>query len=523
MKNISWITVMTSVIVHSATEDNSMPERFNLIDEPWIPIAGGGRVSLMDVMTHPEYRALGGNPVQKIAVLKLLLAIAQATCTPEDDTAWKALGVAGLMRACCEYLARWHDRFYLYGEQPFLQMPGIVRAEIKSYGAVEPEIATGNTTVLLQSQIERPLPDADKALLLLEQMAFALSGKKADNSVVLSPGYAGKKNNKGKPSSAKAGSAVAHMGLLHNFWQGESLQITLWLNLLNAQDVQDCGFYPEGVGVAPWEVMPEGEDCPVARKLRDSLQGRLVPLGRFCLLTGQGLHYSEGITHRNYKEGAVDPSVAVNLSVKDPKVLWTDTQKRPWRELTALLSFFEQNSSRGFSCLQLQSWGRVRSAVQQFALWSGGLRVSSNAGEQYVSGSDDFVESVLWLHSDRLGCIWFSYLQCEMQELDQLAKTLYGCVMAYFKAQMCDGKKIAPEATNLFWQLCERKAQALVDACAPENETSRFALRHSFATYLRQTYDQFCPQETARQMDAWAQCRPNIKRYLSTNKGDVLE
>ena len=51
-----------------------MERRFNLIDEPWLPIVDVGRVSLRQVFSEPSYRALGGNPVQKIALMKLLLA-----------------------------------------------------------------------------------------------------------------------------------------------------------------------------------------------------------------------------------------------------------------------------------------------------------------------------------------------------------------------------------------------------------------------------------------------------------------
>ena len=42
-----------------------MDNRFNLIDEPWIPVADVGRVSLAQMFGNPDYRALGGNPVQK--------------------------------------------------------------------------------------------------------------------------------------------------------------------------------------------------------------------------------------------------------------------------------------------------------------------------------------------------------------------------------------------------------------------------------------------------------------------------
>lgn len=289
-----------------------MENRFNLVDEAWIPIADLGRTSLRQVFTNLEYRSLGGNPVQKIALLKLLLAIAQAAATPENEQAWRELGAKGLANRCLDYLQQWHDRFYLYGERPFLQMPAITAAAIQSYGAVLPEISTGNTTVLSQTQMERLLDNGDKALLLVNLMGFALAGKKTDNNIILTPGYQGKLNNKGRPSSSKPGPSVAHMGLLHNFFYGRTLLKTLWLNLLTSKQIDQMNIFPQGVGTAPWELMPEGEDCQVAQKLKRSLMGRLVPLCRFCLLNEQGLHYSEGLAHTGYKEGVVDPSVAVS-------------------------------------------------------------------------------------------------------------------------------------------------------------------------------------------------------------------
>ena len=494
-----------------------MENRFNLVEEPWIPVADHGRVSLRDVFSNPQYRSLGGNPVQKIALLKLLLAIAQAAATPETEAEWQSLGSDGLASRCLAYLGKWHDRFYLYGEQPFLQMPAIREAREQSFGAVLPEVSTGNTTVLSQIQVERSLTDADRALLLLTLMGFALSGKKTDNSVVLSPGYAGKRNDKGKASTGRPGPSVGHMGFLHNFLLGNTLQQSLWLNLFTHSQIRQTGIYPAGLGIAPWEVMPTGEDCPVARELRQSMQGRLIPLSRFCLLGDNGVHYSEGISHSGYKEGMIDPSMAVNYSGKDPKVLWADPENRPWREITALLSFIDQSGGQGFQSWQLRSClERARDAAGAFAIWSGGLRVSSNAGEQYASGSDDFVESIIWLHSDILGQSWFTQLKVEMDALDALARNLYGRVMAFFKEQTVDGSKLAAQATQLFWQLCERDFQSLVDACDGSELAARQRqqLRRRFAGYVQQAFDQFCPKETARQLDAWAKCRPNNSTYL---------
>lgn len=497
-----------------------MKNRYNLIDEPWIPVVDVGRVSLRQIFSRSDLRALSGNPVQKVSLTKLLLAICQAACTPDDDEQWRELGAEGLASRCLDYLGRWHERFYLYGEQPFLQMPAIAAAEVKSYGTVLPEVATGNTTVLNQAQVERELSDADKAVLLVGLMGFALGGKKTDNSVILSPSYAGKQNDKGKPSTGKPGPAVAHMGLLHNTMQGETLWQTLWLNLLTRQQVEECQRYPQGVGTPPWEQMLAGEDCTVARQLKASLMGRLLPLCRFCLLTAEGLHYSEGVAHLNYKEGITDPTVAVNYSGKDPKALWANPEKRPWRELTALLSFYAQQQSQGMECLQLRAGvNRATEMVESFAVWSGGLRVSSNAGEQYASGSDDFVESIVWLHSAEMGDWWFAQLQLEVGALDELAKSLYGRVQAYFKDFKVDDKdasKLAAQATHLFWQLCERDFQALVDSCdqSADSQATRQQLRRHFAGYVHQAYDSCCPKDTARQLDAWARCRPNFHKYL---------
>ncbi|GAB6141248.1 type I-E CRISPR-associated protein Cse1/CasA [Methylosoma difficile] len=483
--------------------------RFSLINEPWIPIADIGRASLKQLFTNPSYRALGGNPVQKIALTKLLLAIAQAAYTPEDEEDWAALGAAGMAEKCMAYLEQWRDRFDLYGDQPFLQMPAIKAASVQSYGAVFAEVSTGNTTVLTQSQMEKPLTDAEKAMLIVVLMGFGLGGKKTDNSVVLSAGYPRKTNDKGKPATGKPGSSLGFMGLMHNFLLGDNLWQTLWLNLFSLDQIKSLP-YANGLGIAPWQNMPEGESCEAAKNLQNSLMGRLLPLSRFCLLGETGLHYSEGITHLGYKEGLVDPSVSADFSGKDPKALWVDPERRPWRFLTALLSFLNKQN---YDCYQLRlGLGRANRHADTFGIWSGGLRVSSNAGEQYVSGSDDFVESVLMLPQTVLGELWFSHLQTEMTELEQLSKIIYSATLNYFKSQNADGKKQAALAGNLYWQLCEREFQTLVNACVDFNQAQ--ALRKTFAQFAQTAYDSVCPHDTARQLTAWAQNMPNFGKYL---------
>jgi CRISPR system Cascade subunit CasA len=155
---------------------------------------------------------------------------------------------------------------------------------------------------------------------------------------------------------------------------------------------------------------------------------------------------------------------------------------------------------------------RAMGCMQTIGIWSGGLRVSSNAGEQYVAGSDDFVESMIQLNSAILGELWFANLQLEMDELEKLAKIVYSATFAYFKNQNMENKGQAAQASNLFWQLCERRFQDLVGACGSIEQA--YAMRSIFARFVNKAYDTYCPRDSARQLDAWAKNRPNLGKYL---------
>ncbi|PKL24465.1 MAG: type I-E CRISPR-associated protein Cse1/CasA [Spirochaetae bacterium HGW-Spirochaetae-3] len=488
--------------------------RFNLIDEPWIPVAGIGPVSLMRIFSDPNLRALGGNPIQKIALIKLLLAIAQAAVTPRDEAEWEALGTEGLAAKTRAYLNEKRDCFWLYGEKPFLQIRGIASARLTSYGSVIPSVSTGNTTVLTMSQIERIPDDAERALILVQLMGFGLGGKKTDNSIVLSTGYTGKTNDKGKPSTGKPGTSIGFLGFLHSFIIGSTLWDTIRVNLITQQQLNEHQTFQSALGPVPWETPPTGEACPIAKSLQTSLLGRLVPFSRFVLLEEDGIRYSEGVAYPGYKEGGTDPSMAVSYSQKEPKVLWVDPEKRPWRMLTSLLSFIQSDSANPYDCLSLRlALPRAIKMGTEITVWSGGLRVSSNAGEQYVSGTDDYVESEISLPVSLIGRAWFEQLKLETGALEDLSKAVYGSCLSYYRDIKSDGDMFARQASNLFWQLAERQFQDLIDACTDANKAK--TMRRIFANYAQQAYDTFCPKDTARQLDAWAANKPYLGKYLA--------
>ncbi len=491
-----------------------MQPRFNLVDEPWLPAAGHGLVSLHDIFARPELPALGGSVTEKIAITKLLQAIAQAACTPKDDEEWQRLGEEGMAHRCIEYLDRWHDAFWLYHpDKPFLQFPAVAKAAIKPYGALMPEIATGNTSIVFHSQVPpepQQVSDDARARLLLVHMSCCFSGKKVDSSVVLSPGWE-------KSKSAKPGPALCSLGLLHSFLQGRSVRQTIWLNLLTLEDVRQNAVWTGGIGTPPWVHMPAGENDAIAQALQRSLIGRLVPMARFLLLGEKGVHYVEGIQHPDYLHGAMmDPSAAGDFSKAKPKMLWADPDKRPWRSLTALLGFLTASTASPVTCPQLK-WCAARlcrADIGAFRLWSGGIRLSRNAGEQYLTGSDDAVESELDLHTSHLNgetSIWFTQLQHAMSVLEQMSKTLYACTLGYYKDACVDNAAdLAAQATQEFWQLAERHFPRLSNACAETENAPRHAIMQRIRQCAQQSYAHACPQDTARQLQIFVKHQPRL-------------
>ncbi len=475
--------------------------RYNLIDEAWIPAADHGKVSLRRVFEDEALRALGGTPVHKIALLKFLLAVAQAAATPADDDAWLTTGPQGMAAACLAYLEQHREAFRLYGSQPFLQMPACMKAEPKSYGAAMPETAFGNTTLLTDLQLEPEPDDAAKALLLLTQMNLCLGGKKPFNRLVLTPGYE-------KKASSHPGPSICYSGLLHSFLSGRTLQETLWLNLLTREDIAGQKQWEHGPGTPPWEVMPQGEDCPAARALKSSLMGRLVGLARFCLLTSEGLRFTEGIVHPDYMSGMVDPSAAIDASGSKPRMLWTDPEKRPWRRLPALLSFLDASSPSGFHCLGLRKGlARVkRTSLETVGIWCGGVKVSSNAGEQYLTGTDDVVESEAWFCRTALESGWFASFRGIMEKTEHLASLVYGTTRSYWAAMKVQDKSHAERASGRFWQLVEPTFQTLIDGC-DRTEAAQTLLRKYRAAAIA-VYDEACPHGTSRQFEQWIRHRP---------------
>ena len=493
-----------------------MEERFNLIDEGWIPISGKNPASLREIFSATDCSELGGTSIQKLAVLKLLLAIAQRAITPKDTKEWEALGVEGLGKACSQYLEQKHDLFYLHGERPFLQFPILAQWKTNKGEPLpimpigrpyHPDIPSDNDTVINQMQLNRIPNDAQKALFLVSIMNYSFGGKRVSYIPPLSEGF----DSKGK--SAKSGPSLGNYnGYMQSCFWGNTVLETVWLNLLTRWELSQCPQWEKDELIPPWEEMPEGEDDEVARRLKSSYMGTLVGLSRFVLLQKEGVLYAEGIQYPSHKEGWREPFMTLR---GEDKVNFLDMGRKPWRNLDALLSLSLSTVDRGITCPQIQMLlPRTRKAVSSFGLYSGGLKVRGNAGDQSVKQTDDFINSLIWLDSQVLGQEWFQTLEAEMKWLETTAFILKRCVSNYLKELKEIKSSLEEVAEGDFWRYCESIFQDIVYACdSPDRLPS---IRQSLIRYAEGLYDTYCGHETARQIVSWVKHRPNFR--LETKK-----
>lgn len=500
-----------------------MQDRYNLIDEKWIPVEGSIKASMLDVFSNNTNSSLGGTAVQKLAVLRFLIAIAERACPLKNEKDWAKIGSDGLGKACIEYLDKYRDCFFLYGKKPFLQMPQLKGNEEAESSVINyvylPDVipVNNNDSIFRIKQKQDKVEDADKAVYVLTLMGYALGGKRVSlkKRPGLSPNYI-------KGGSAKSGPFLGNYnGYLNSFVIGKSILETVWLNYLTDDDLIDLGKKPLAEQPSPpWEEMPKGEEDEIAESLKTSVWSYWVPISRFILLDDIGIKYVEGLTYpSSVKEGWIDPFMAIN---RQHKTIYVDTGKKPWRSVTALLeTVYQTNSSKeSFDCMILRI-GITRlidnaDMVPSFGIWSGGLQVRGNSGDQSVKQDDDFVSSSIYFDTSLMKLSAYIKICDFMKTLSEYEISLKKSIDRYYKVFKIDSKGIAGNAAYDYWQKCERYFQELINACQNKKDTSD--LIKNIQNELLKIYDNYCAKGTARQLMAWTKNRPVFKEVTSESK-----
>ncbi len=494
---------------------------FNLIDEPWIPVVGNQEQSLRDIFSKLELPQLAGNAVEKIVMLRLLLSITHGAIQLEDEDAWHDLTPETISSGVLKYLEAHYTEFYLFSDKPFLQFPQLEQlGKPADLGSLQVNVACGNKVVLSQWNLARDLSIPEKARLLLRSCCFGCGGKRYDNRIVLTPGYTGKRNDKGKATTGSGGTLLGYKGYLHCMIVGETILKTVKNNLLTQEDIEDIGGFTAGMGRPAWENMPNGEADSIAEAYKSSYLGSLLPLDKFLLLTPDGIIMTDGIEYPNHKNGLIDPGVTIFPDGKNVRALWVDQEKRPWRELESILAFLKTEKQLATPYFLACGREKILQKSSNIKIWTGGVGVSSNSGEQYLSGTDDYFESEFTIPRTVLERGGLNTYISLMKRLSEVEKVLYSAVNGFY-AEMKDatGKDLAARATKAFWEQAESRSQKIINlsAITTTEEEAEKEINH-WIGWVYDIYERFCPHESTRQLIAYVKSTPRFKRSKDKDK-----
>ena len=177
-----------------------MNPRYNLLDEPWIPVKKGGRtvsVGLREALLHaPEIEELAlASPLEEAALLRLLLALLhRALEGPESTGELRELRRQGhFTRQPLEsYFARYRDRFWLFHpEAPFFQVADLPEEAPRPWTTLLPEFARGHNPTLFDPTFDDHPPPASfdrVARALVAHQSFVPGGLLRRYGVSSAPG-----------------------------------------------------------------------------------------------------------------------------------------------------------------------------------------------------------------------------------------------------------------------------------------------------------------------------------------------
>ena len=268
----------------------------NLANQPWIPVVdadGNARkVSLSDIfMSGENLRDLAVRPHERIALMRLLICIAQVALDGPENEAGKERAIRELPRAASEYLKKWADRFSLFDEKfPFLQMPGLSKppkpakgkkpaedADFTAVSKLDFALATGNGTTLFDhgaaGEGNRKFCPDQIALGLLTFHCFS------PGSLIGVAEWNGRQTPKGNRGHAPCTPSA----MLHAIVCRSTLLETICANILTKQTI--ARNYRQPWGKPIWESFPASfSDSIAIENATKTYLGRSTPLSRAILL-----------------------------------------------------------------------------------------------------------------------------------------------------------------------------------------------------------------------------------------------
>ena len=228
-----------------------------------------------------EIQDLAVRPHERIALMRLLICVAQAALDgPADHDEWESCRPR-IAPAAVDYLKRWRHAFELLGNgQRFLQVTNLKKPtngvrtadddEGNSTSKLDLALATGNNTTLFDNAggSERAFAPGDLALMLLTFQCFSPGGTIGVALWNDTPTVGWTSYPKEKPGQSDHAPCVAG-GMLHALLRGDSLLDSVHRNLMTKRQA-DQFFGKKSWGRPVWEMMPRATDRRLGRRQREA-------------------------------------------------------------------------------------------------------------------------------------------------------------------------------------------------------------------------------------------------------------
>jgi len=512
--------------------------KMNLTTDPWIPVVWQngqpGNVSLAQAFQRGEdIQDLAVCPHERISLMRLLICVAQAALDgPADRPDWQTCRPR-IAPAAADYLERWHHSFELFGgKQPFLQVPNLKPAskpegdedEGNSVSKLDLALATGNNSTLFDNAggSARSFTPAQLALMLLTHQCFSPCGTIGVAFWNNRPTLGWSSYPKVKPGQSEHAPCLAG-NMLHSIVRGAALIETLHLNMLSRQTMALLTG-GNNWGKPVWEKMPRSpEDHAAIQNSIATYLGRLVPIARALrlgddaatMLRANGLKYPP---YDQWREPSCTIIVRQRKDQSERAVLGASLDRAPWRELHALtVRRVSRDTNGGPVALQ-----NVPDS-EPFDLWVGALIAAGNGK------LEDVVEAVFHVPANMLTDTGQRNYENGVGHAQELANRLGRAVLAYRKELGDDltrreardqATKVRNKAATHYWTDIEQDVQRLLEVVADptsltgDNSWPRTIWGRTCWTAALRAFDAACPNDTPRQMRAFALVRQQLFRSI---------
>lgn len=507
----------------------------NLITDPWIPVAdtnGNNRpVGLEELFIELEQiHDLAVKPHERVALMRFLICIIQATIKPADEGEWQDCKSLISSKVVNYLQLRKSDPFFeLFGKGEqfnFLQVPNLEgKGKKKNKKASEEDedeesancsvskldmmLSSGNNATLFDNSAgtKRTFPVPRIALNLLTFQNFSTTGR-------IGEGLWNKADTPGKGSSKQAPCTTR----IHSLIMGDKLLDTLHLNILSGDLVgnnygRDKDENPIW-GVPLWELPVNSlEDTAAKKNATMTYLGRLVPISRCIRLccdengTCESMILANCLTYPEYPEFRESSITLIQNNKKENIALSASLEKGLWRQLSSISIKQKEGTNSGplALCNLMDN--------QSCKLWSGTL-VADKAKIL------DTLESVYDLPANMFKDIGRRIYERGIALAETWSKKL-GYAIKEYSVRLKSEQSPKEKARFFFWGHLEQHLSLLF--CLVEDSEGGDKMDQSdWKKKIKETafkaYEYACPQQTIREIEAFVLGKNKLYESKETEK-----